>query len=84
MWKILFTARQNCRVLAREDNKTENLKMCIDMDIIEKIKELKENLREEIDKEMRSLIRKFKDYVVVDHPDNSKYQMFLQQCPGMI
>lgn len=42
------------------------------MDSIETIKDLKENLREEIDKEMRSLVGKFKDYVVVEHPDNPK------------
>ena len=43
------------------------------MDSIETIKDLKKNLREEIDKEMRSLVGKFKDYVVVEHPDNPKY-----------
>lgn len=43
------------------------------MDSIETIKDLKINLREEIDKEMRSLVGKFKDYVVVEHPDNPKY-----------
>ncbi len=50
------------------------------MDSIEKIKDLKENLREVIDKEMRGLVRKFKDYVVVDHPDNSKYQIIEGVC----
>ena len=42
------------------------------MDSIETIKDLKKSLREEIDKEMMSLVGKFKDYVVVEHPDNPK------------
>lgn len=43
------------------------------MDSIETIKDLKKNLREEIDKEMRSLVGKFKDYVTTEHPDNPKH-----------
>lgn len=45
------------------------------MDSIETIKDLKKNLREEIDKEMRSLVGKFKDYVTTEHPDNPKHIM---------
>lgn len=45
----------------------------IDMDSIEKIKDLKENLREEIGMEMRNLVGKFKKYVTIEHPDNPKF-----------
>ena len=45
------------------------------MDGTEKIKLLKENIREEIDKEMRSLVNKFKEYVTTEHPDNPKHVM---------
>ena len=54
--------------------------MCIGMDYIEPIKDLRDRLREQIDKQMRSLVSKFKDYVVVNHPDNPKYQMIEGLC----
>ena len=45
------------------------------MDDIDKFKNLKENLRTKIDEEMNNLVTKFKEYVVVDHPEYSKYVM---------
>ena len=43
--------RQNRR--DREVDKSKEIEICIDMDSIKKIKDLKKSLSEEIDKEMR-------------------------------
>lgn len=50
------------------------------MSNIDKIKLSKENLQEEIMKEMMSLVDKFKKYVSDDHPENPKYMMVEDIC----
>lgn len=50
------------------------------MSNIDKIKLSKENLQEEIMKEMMSLVDKFKEYVSVDHPKNPKHMMIEGIC----
>jgi hypothetical protein len=50
------------------------------MDSIDKIKLLKENIQDEILKEMDNLVPKLKEYVTVDHPNNSKYQIIENIC----
>ena len=40
---------------------------------IDKVKKLREKVREEIKREMKNLVDEFKEYVGVDHPDNPKY-----------
>lgn len=50
------------------------LTKCIVMGNVDKIKLLKDNLREEIEKDMMNLVHKFKEYVRVDHDDNPKYE----------
>ena len=50
------------------------------MDSIETIKDLKRSLRKDIDKRIRGLIDKFKEYVSVDHPENPKFMMVEGVC----
>ena len=47
---------------------------------IDKIKLAKQNLQDEILKEMMSLVDKFKEYVTVDHAKYSKYQIVEGIC----
>ena len=50
------------------------------MDNIDKIKLAKQNLQDEILKEMMSLVDTFKEYVTVDHATYSKYQIVEGIC----
>lgn len=50
------------------------------MDSIEKIKISKKNLKDEISKEMDSLVDDFKSYASVDHKGYSKYQIVESIC----
>lgn len=50
------------------------------MDNIESIKLLKENIRDNIYKEMNKLVSIFKDYVIVEHDNNPKYTLIGGIC----
>ena len=48
--------------------------------IIEEFKELKRTIRDDIEIKMNNLVHKFKEYVAVDHSNDSKYQMIEGIC----